>query len=74
MSVAPFAPAGTPRPIIDRLAGAVGKALESPELKQRYTAASIHAPVSTPDSLAAFMKQDFALWDKLIKDQGIWLD
>lgn len=72
--VALFAPAGTPRPIIDRLAGDVSKALESPELKQRYAAASIDAPVSTPDSLAAFMKQDFALWDKLIKDQGIRLE
>ena len=72
--VALFAPAGTPRSIIDRIAGDTSKALESAELKQRYAAASIDAPVSTPDSLAAFLKQDFALWDKLIKTQGLKLD
>lgn len=72
--VALFAPANTPRPIIDRLAGDVSKALESRELRERYAAASIDAPTSTPDGLATFMKQDFALWDKLIKDQGIKLD
>jgi tripartite-type tricarboxylate transporter receptor subunit TctC len=72
--VAMFAPAGTPRAIVDRLAGDVGKALEARELKERYAAASIDAPVSTPDSLAAFLKKDFELWDKLIKAQGIKLD
>jgi tripartite-type tricarboxylate transporter receptor subunit TctC len=72
--VALFAPAGTPRPIIDRLAGDVGKALESPDLKQRYAAASIDAPVSTPDSLTAFLKKDFDPWDKLIKDQGLRIE
>jgi tripartite-type tricarboxylate transporter receptor subunit TctC len=53
--VALFAPAGTPKPIVDRLAGNVGKALEARELKERYAAASIDAPVSTPDSLTAFL-------------------
>lgn len=37
-------------------------------------AASSDAPVSTPDGLAAFMKQDFALRAKLIKDQGVKLE
>jgi tripartite-type tricarboxylate transporter receptor subunit TctC len=72
--VALFAPAGTPKPIVDRLAGDVGKALEARELKERYAAASIDAPVSTPDSLAAFLKKDFELWDKLIKEQSLKLD
>jgi tripartite-type tricarboxylate transporter receptor subunit TctC len=72
--VALFASAGTPRPVIDRLAGDVSKALESRELQERYAAASIDAPTGTPDGLAAFLKKDFQLWDKLIKSQGIKLD
>jgi tripartite-type tricarboxylate transporter receptor subunit TctC len=72
--VAFFAPAGTPRPIIDRIAGDVAKALESREVKARFAAASIEAGASTPDGLAQFMKKDFELWDKLIKSQGIKLD
>ena len=72
--VALFAPAGTPRPIIDRLAGDVTKALESSEVKERFAVASIDAGVGTTDSLAAFLKKDFAVWDKLIKAQGIKLE
>ena len=72
--VAMFAPAGTPKPIIDRVAGDITKALDSREVKERYATTSIDAPVSTPDTLAAFLKKDFAVWDKLIKAQGIRLD
>ena len=72
--VALFAPAGTPRAIIERLASDVTKALDSREVKERYASTSIDTPVSTPDSLAAFLKKDFAVWDKLIKDQGIRLE
>ena len=72
--VAMFAPAGTPKPIIDRVAGDITRALDSREVKERYATASIDAPVSTPDTLAAFLKRDFEVWDKLIKAQGIRLD
>ncbi len=72
--VALFAPAGTPRPIVDRLASDMTKALESSEVKERFAAASIDAGTGTTDSLAAFLKKDFAVWDKLIKEQGIKLE
>ena len=72
--VAMFAPTGTPRAIVDRLAGDVSKAIETREVKERYASASIDAPASTPDTLAAFLKQDFAVWDKLIKTQNIRLE
>jgi tripartite-type tricarboxylate transporter receptor subunit TctC len=72
--VALFAPAGTPRPITDRVAGDVARALESPEVKERFASASIDGGTGTPDSLAAFLKKDFETWDKLIKSQGIKLD
>ena len=72
--VAFFAPAGTPRPIIDRVAGDVAKALESREVKERFASASIETSSSTPDALASFLKKDFELWDKVIKSQGIKLD
>ncbi len=72
--VALFAPAGTPRPIIDRLSADVAKALESRDVKERFAAASIETTASTPDALAAFLKKDFELWDKVIKSQNIRLD
>ena len=72
--VAFFAPAGTPRPIVDRIAGDTAKALESREVKERFAAASIETGASTPESLATFLRKDFELWDKVIKSQGIKLD
>ena len=72
--VALFAPAGTPRAIIERVASDVAKALESPDVKDRFASASIETSSSTPDALAAFLKKDFELWDKVIKSQGIKLD
>ena len=72
--VALFAPAGTPRTIIDKIAGDVTKTLESPEIKERFAGAGIEPGASTPDGLAQFMKKEFELWDKLIKSQGIKLD
>jgi len=72
--VALFAPAGTPRPIIDKIAGDVTRTLESQEIKDRFAGAGIEPGASTPDGLAQFLKKDFELWDKLIKSQGIKLD
>lgn len=72
--VAFFAPAGTPRTIVDRIAGDTAKALESSEVKERFAAASIETGASTPESLATFLRKDFELWDKVIKSQGIKLD
>ena len=72
--VALFAPAGTPRAIIERIAADTAKALDTREVKDRFASASIDAAASTPEALAAFMKKDFELWDKVIKSAGIKLD
>ncbi len=69
-----LAPAGTPRAIIERLAGDIGKVLEMTETKERFSTQGTDAAASTPDALAAFMKKDFELWDKVIKTAGIKLD
>lgn len=69
-----FAPAGTPRAIIDRLAADIGKVMQMPDIRERFAAQGTDAQTSTPDSLAAFLKKDFDLWDKLIRQLGIKLD
>ncbi|HKA46370.1 MAG TPA: tripartite tricarboxylate transporter substrate binding protein [Burkholderiales bacterium] len=68
------APAGTPRAIVDRLAADIGKVLAMAETKERFASQGTDAVSSTPEALAAFMKSDFELWDKIIKQQGIRLD
>jgi tripartite-type tricarboxylate transporter receptor subunit TctC len=69
-----FAPAGTPREIVNRLAADIGRALQMPDIKQRLAGQGIETAVGTPESLAAFLKNDWELWDKLIREQGIKLD
>ena len=69
-----FAPAGTPRPIVDRLAADIGKVMQMSDIRERFAAQGTDAQSSTPDSLSAFLKKDFDLWDKLIKQLGIKLD
>ena len=69
-----FAPAGTPREIIDRLATDIGRVLQMPDIKERFAGQGIESGASTPDGFAAFLRKDWEMWDKLIKQQGIRLD
>ena len=70
-----FAPAGTPREIIDRLAADIGRVQQMPEIKERLAAQGIETVnTGTPGGFAAFVRKDWEMWDKLIKQQGIKLD
>jgi tripartite-type tricarboxylate transporter receptor subunit TctC len=70
-----FAPAGTPREIIDRLAADIGRVLQMPEIRERLAGQGIETGnTGTPDGFAAFIRKDWEMWDKLIKQQGIKLD
>lgn len=69
-----FAPMGTPPEIIDRLAVEIGRALQMPDLKERFAKLGIETDIGTPEELAAFLKKDWEIWDKIIKKQGIKLD
>jgi tripartite-type tricarboxylate transporter receptor subunit TctC len=71
-----FAPANTPREIINRLANEIGRTQQMPEIKDRLASQGIDTGATggatgTPKVLAAFLKKDFEVWDKLIKQQGI---
>ena len=70
-----FAPAGTSRDIVERLAADIGRVQQMPDIKERLANQGIETGATgTPEGLAAFLKKDFELWDKLIKQQGIKLD
>jgi tripartite-type tricarboxylate transporter receptor subunit TctC len=69
-----FAPAATPREIVNRLAAEIARAQQMPEVRDRLASQGIDtgaAATNTPEGLAAFLKKDFELWDKLIKQTGI---
>jgi tripartite-type tricarboxylate transporter receptor subunit TctC len=65
-----FAPKGTPKEIIDKLAGALDKALDDPDVKKRLTELGGSLPandVRTPEKFAAFVKAEIARWSPLLK-------
>lgn len=66
-----FAPANTPQPIIDKLNGALNKALTSPQLKDKLVKDGFDPIPSTPAQAQTRLSQELASWNKLIKARGI---
>ncbi|MBX3662590.1 MAG: tripartite tricarboxylate transporter substrate binding protein [Burkholderiales bacterium] len=65
-----LAPAGTPKPIVDRLHADVVKILAGPA-RQRLEAQGFEPDGGTPAAFAAYIKSEIAKWAKVIKDAGI---
>jgi tripartite-type tricarboxylate transporter receptor subunit TctC len=68
------APAGTPKPIIDKLNAEVAKALKRPEMLQRLKDEGSDAIGGTPQQFTAFMKSEIAKWGAVVREAGIKLD
>ena len=69
-----WAPAGTPKPIVDRLTAAVQEALADPAVRERLTGLGMEiAPrdQQTPEGLAARQKADIDKWTPVIRAAGI---
>ncbi|MGZ8356039.1 MAG: Bug family tripartite tricarboxylate transporter substrate binding protein [Telluria sp.] len=65
-----FAPAGTPRPFVDKLQVEVRKILAQPEVAKKLADIGLEAVGSTPDELAAYQRAEIAKWAKVVKDSG----
>lgn len=66
-----FAPRGTPKAIVDRLASATAVALGSDEVKQKMAALGDEATVHGPQAFATFQAAELEKWGKVIKASGI---
>ena len=69
-----MAPAGTPRPVLERLSAAINKALQVPELRERYVALGLDPVSSTPEETTAFLKSEHARYSAIAKQANIKLD
>jgi len=65
-----FAPAGTPRPVIDKLNAEINKALAVPDVIQKLENQALDPSPSTVDQFNATLKVDFEKYGKLIKMTG----
>ncbi len=66
-----MAPAGTPTAIVTKLNQEIIKAINRPEVKQKFLDSTIEVVGSTPEQVTTAMKQDMARLGKVIKDAGI---
>jgi tripartite-type tricarboxylate transporter receptor subunit TctC len=69
-----FAPAGMPKPIVDKLSGALIKAVLDPEVKSNLAAQGIEPSGMPPAELAAFQKAEVEKWARVIKNGNIKLN
>ena len=65
-----FAPAHTPKPVIDRLSSAIVEAVRTPSIREKYLSVGVEPTGSTPEELAAIMAADTARWAPIIKASG----
>ncbi len=69
-----FAPAGTPKPVIDRLHATLARILADPGMKARFESQGAEIIGGTPQALAQVLRDDQAKWSKLIRDKKIAVD
>lgn len=70
MWVALYAPAGTPRPIVDRLHTTVRQALDNDETKTRFEKQGMRIMKEGPDELARLQEAEYKRWGEVVKASG----
>jgi tripartite-type tricarboxylate transporter receptor subunit TctC len=69
-----FAPAATPRPIVDRLAAEVKRILEMPDVASSLKAVGAEPAPMPPDAFAAFTRAERAKWKEVVRVSGTRVD
>lgn len=69
-----FAPAGTPEAIISKLAAALQKTLDTPEVKARIAQLGGEIQTAKPEAAQQFVRQQTTLWARLVRERGISVD
>jgi tripartite-type tricarboxylate transporter receptor subunit TctC len=69
-----LAPAGTPRPIIDRLNGDLRKLLADAEVRTQLQGQGIELTPSAPEECGEFLAEEVAKWEKVVRATGVKID
>jgi tripartite-type tricarboxylate transporter receptor subunit TctC len=65
------APAGTPRPIVDKLSAEIRRIVHVPEITERLAGVGLDATGGTPEAMLAEVKRDVVRFGELVKALGI---
>jgi tripartite-type tricarboxylate transporter receptor subunit TctC len=66
-----LAPARTPRDVVQKLNAALGQVLAQAAVKERFATVGAEVQPSSSDELAAWIRDDLAVWVKVVKQAGI---
>ena len=69
-----FAPAGTPKDIVNTLNAEVNKLLATPEMKDAIHAQGAEPQAMTPDQFGALLKADYQKWRGIVQGSGVTLE
>lgn len=69
-----YTTAGTPKPVVDRLAKELAAIVDSPAFKNKFEAMGFDVKSSTPEELAQFTAGETKRWGDLIKSMNIKLN
>ena len=67
-----FAPAGTPKDIVNRIATEIGWAVQQPDMTEVLR--GVDAAASTPEVFAKRVREDYARWGEVVKRTGVKLE
>jgi len=65
-----FAPAGTPKPVIDRLNAEVLRVFRLPDVAERLKTLGLEAVLSSPEELSTYQASEITKWTKVVKESG----
>ncbi|MPZ41837.1 MAG: tripartite tricarboxylate transporter substrate binding protein [Betaproteobacteria bacterium] len=66
-----LAPAGTPRPVVDKLAGEIGRIMLMPDIKEKLASLGVEPYVASPEAFAARMRADTEKYADVIGKRNI---
>ena len=69
-----FMPAGVPKDVVTRVNTDIARVLQLPDVKANLSGQGIEAAPSSPEALAATIKDDYARWGKVIREANIKAD
>lgn len=69
-----FVPAGTPKPIVAQLNEEVRKAMQLPQVRDKFSAQGFAASWNSPDQFGVFVRNEVDKWARTVKASGATLD
>lgn len=67
-------PLGTPKDVVARLSAELKRAMEAPEVKERFSAQGFAAAWNTPEAFGTFLQAEVDKWSMVVKASGTTVD